>query len=102
MAADVVLSRELKELHAELSSARRERSPPAEERASPAANHTARAVSPEELAEEEKLKGELHELIDTVKEFVEDAEKNLSAHPAASVMGAMLVGILIGRLLGRR
>ena len=102
MAADAVLSRELKELHAELSSPRRKRSPPAEDHASPAADNTPRAPSPEEAAQEEQLKGELRELVDTVTEFVEDTEKNMSAHPTASVVGALLVGIVIGRLLGRR
>jgi hypothetical protein len=29
------------------------------------------------------------------------AEKGIAAHPAQSVVGALLVGILIGRLLGR-
>jgi hypothetical protein len=29
------------------------------------------------------------------------AEKGIEAHPAQSVVGALLVGILIGRLLGR-
>ena len=31
-----------------------------------------------------------------------EAEKGISAHPTQSVAGALLVGILIGRLLGRR
>jgi len=37
-----------------------------------------------------------------VKNFFAETEKNISAHPAQSVIGALLVGILIGHLLGRR
>ena len=51
-----------------------------------------------------KIRGlheELRELDNEIKEFVDDAEKNVSAHPTASVIGAMVLGILIGRLLGR-
>jgi ElaB/YqjD/DUF883 family membrane-anchored ribosome-binding protein len=33
--------------------------------------------------------------------FFDEAEKNIAAHPTESVVGALLVGILIGRLLGR-
>jgi hypothetical protein len=39
---------------------------------------------------------------DAVTEFFEEAEKNVSAHPAAHVIGGVGVGILIGRLPGRR
>jgi hypothetical protein len=102
VAADAVLSRELKELHAELSSPRRERSPSTEGGVHAAADKPALPIPPEEAAEEQQLKDELRELIDSVTEFVEETEKNVSAHPAASVAGALLVGILIGRLLGRR
>jgi len=34
--------------------------------------------------------------------FFDQADKNIAAHPTASVLGALVVGILIGRLLGRR
>ena len=33
--------------------------------------------------------------------FFDEAEKTISAHPAQSVAGALLIGILIGRLTGR-
>ena len=32
----------------------------------------------------------------------EEAEKNIAAHPVQSVLSTLVVGILIGRLLGRR
>jgi ElaB/YqjD/DUF883 family membrane-anchored ribosome-binding protein len=40
----------------------------------------------------------VHELTDLFGK----AEKGISAHPTQSVAAALLVGILIGRLLGRR
>ena len=40
--------------------------------------------------------------MDEIKNFFAETEKNISAHPGQSVIGALLVGILIGRLLGRR
>jgi len=35
-------------------------------------------------------------------EFFEEAEKNIVAHPAATAIGALVVGLIIGRLLQRR
>jgi len=100
MAADVVVSRELKSLQDELSATQRERS---------AASPTPRTAAPVGAAErtldsadERELRDQLRELAGEVTSFFEDVEKNVSAHPTQSVIGAMLVGILIGRLLGRR
>lgn len=45
---------------------------------------------------------ELKELADTLTAFFEDAEKNVAAHPIASMAGALVVGIMIGRLLRPR
>jgi ElaB/YqjD/DUF883 family membrane-anchored ribosome-binding protein len=45
---------------------------------------------------------EFREFLDEATKFFDEAEKNVSAHPAASMVGALVVGILIGRLLGRR
>ncbi len=59
------------------------------------------AAAPEEAAEEGALRDQLGELVDQVTQFFEDAEKNIAAHPAESVIAALLLGILIGRLLGR-
>jgi ElaB/YqjD/DUF883 family membrane-anchored ribosome-binding protein len=50
----------------------------------------------------DESQGQLRELVQEITGFVEDAEKNISAHPAMSVVAAMLLGILIGSLLGRR
>jgi len=99
MAADVVVSRELKSLQDELSAAQRERS------AAPAAPPTVPPGSAEpvkEMPDERELRDQLGQLVDEVTDFFEQAEQNIAAHPAQSVVGALLVGILIGRLLGRR
>jgi len=99
--ADAVLSRELKSLQEELSAAQRERLSPAD-RTSASGGAAARAGQPENTAEEQQLRAELREFVNVITEFVEEAEKKVSENPTASVIGAMVVGILIGRLLGRR
>jgi len=96
MAADSVVSQELKTLREELAAARRERS----EAASPVQPST----SPEGEGDAEKYewRDQLGELANAVTSFLEEAEKDIAAHPAQSVIGALVVGILIGRMLGRR
>ena len=102
MTKDTVLSRELRSLQEELSASHRERPSPPAKLASASGGTAASAGQPEETPEEQELRAELREFVSEIKEYVEDAENNLSAHPAASVMGAMVAGILIGYLLGRR
>ncbi len=108
MAADPVLSRELRSLQDEIAASQRARvsSPPdrpiasnAKAASEPA---TVPASQPAETTEDDKLQGEFREFLDEATKFFEEAEKNVSAHPAASMVGALVVGILIGRLLGRR
>ncbi len=102
MSHDSVLMRELKSLREEISSSQKERLSRLADRA-PAGGEAAKSpVQPIEAIEERRLDGELRDLVDGIKEFVQDAEKNATAHPAATAVGAMVVGILIGRLLGRR
>jgi hypothetical protein len=105
MAADAVVSRELKSLQDELSVSQRDRmSPPAPPPPSAAASGVSAtpAGPPQETTEEHELREHLRDLVNEVTNFFEEAEKNIAAHPTESVVGAMLVGILIGRLLGRR
>ena len=109
MAADPVLSRELRSLQDEVAASQRARasSPPGHPTASDAkvpieAAAVPASQPPADTAEEEKLRGEFREFLDEATKFFEEAEKNVSAHPAASMVGALVVGILIGRLLGRR
>jgi hypothetical protein len=99
--ADPVLARELKSLQEELSASQRGRLSPSTHRASASDGTVAPAAEPEDTAEERTLRGEIGELVNVITEFVEEAEKDVSAHPAASMVGALVVGILIGRLLGR-
>lgn len=109
MTADATLARELAALQDELSAPRRERPSPAPEPEPkpepPAAEPPAAEPKPQPSAEggeDRRTAEQLGDFIDTLKEFIEEAEHNVSEHPAASVIGALLVGILIGRLLGRR
>ena len=97
MASDPVVSHELESLHEELSAAQRERS------AAPAMAPTHPPPSTDPGASEQKheLRDQLKELADAVTGFIEEAEREVVAHPAQSVVGALVVGILIGRLLGR-
>ena len=102
VSGDSVLLRELRSLREELSASQRarlERSAagvPAVEEASPGLSQ------PEDAAAVLAAEGELRQLVDAIREFAEDAEKNVAAHPTAMAIGAMVLGILIGRLLGRR
>jgi ElaB/YqjD/DUF883 family membrane-anchored ribosome-binding protein len=99
---DSVLLHELRSLREEISSSQKQRLSRAAERAPAGDELAGSAAPPIEAIEERRLDGELREFVDAIKEFAQDAEKNASAHPAATAVSAMLLGILIGRLLGRR
>jgi hypothetical protein len=108
VATDAVTSRELKSLHDELLAAQRERAAasaaPAAEPApsSPSPPPDAAAEPPKDSGHEPDWHDQLHELTREAVKFLEETEKGIAAHPTQSVVGALLVGILIGRLLGRR
>lgn len=104
MATDVLVSRELKSLQEELATTKLERSGNSERAAaeSPAVAPSGTTKPSQDSPEEAELQGHLRQLADEVTELFGEAEKGISAHPAQSVAGALLVGILIGRLLGRR
>jgi ElaB/YqjD/DUF883 family membrane-anchored ribosome-binding protein len=104
MAADVLVSRELKSLQNELASAKMERAANAEQVAptSPAIASASATEASAQLPEQAELQGYLRQLAEEVTELFGEAEKNISAHPTQSVAGALVLGILIGRLLGRR
>ena len=104
MATDVVVSRELKSLQDELSAAKTQRaanSAGSAAASAPMAAPTA-AEPPPEPSDEAELQGQMRQFAHELTELFGEAEKGISAHPAQSVAGALLVGILIGRLLGRR
>jgi hypothetical protein len=95
---DPTLARELKALQEEVASLRRER-------LSQPSDHP--AVEPEAPAPhvddgEPTRLADLREFIDEITRFLGDAEKNASAHPMVAMVGALMAGIVIGRLLGRR
>jgi hypothetical protein len=92
-----------KSLQEELSTSQQARVSPIPSPAAAASSTTATPPPPPiEAAEERELRDQLRALVNEVTTFFEEAEKNIAAHPTESVVGALLVGILIGRLLGRR
>jgi len=104
MARDTVVARELKALQEELSVPQPVRPSGIAAPARPAdVRDTATTASPpQETTEERELRGYLGELASEATKFFEEAEKNIAMHPTQSVVGALLMGILIGSLLGRR
>ena len=103
--ADPVLSRELKSLQEELATGRQRPAPSADRPGAGAAvngDSAASAGRPEEFPTEQKLRGQLSDLVKEFTDFVDDAEKNISAHLAMSIVAAILLGIVVGSLLGRR
>jgi hypothetical protein len=101
MAPDVLVSRELKSLQQELSASRKERAPSPAAAAAGMTPPTAPESVPE-TPDERQLRDQLGQFASELTNLFTDAEKGISAHPTQSVVGALLVGILIGRLLGRR
>lgn len=100
MATDAIVARELKSLQEELSASQKERPTTA---AAPAAAMPSAAAEPvRETPDEGELRDQLREFANELTNFFDEAERSISAHPGQSVIGALLVGILIGRLLGRR
>jgi ElaB/YqjD/DUF883 family membrane-anchored ribosome-binding protein len=100
MTTNSIVSRELESLRNELAQTQQVR------RASGSAPEPiaqARAPEPiQESAHVQEMHDELRDLANEVAEFFDEAEKNIAAHPAQSVIGALLVGIVIGRLLASR
>ena len=100
MTSDAVLSRELKSLHEALLASRQRRPSQALEPMPTSRQAVPPTAQPEDTGEA-KPEHELLDFANGIKEFLGEAERNISSHPAASTLGAVLVGILIGRLLGR-
>ena len=103
MSADPVLTRELQSLKDELTTTRPAPAvqTPSAEGAAASAGAAGSADAPAESSPP-KDQGQLTELIKELTGFLEDAEKNISAHPAMSVVAALLLGIVIGAALARR
>ena len=94
----------MKSLQDELASAKTDRGARSEPSAatSPAIASPSAAEASARPAEEAELQGYLRQLAEEVTDLFGEAEKSISAHPAQSVAGALILGILIGRLSGRR
>lgn len=97
MAIDATLTDELQALKEELAAGRGER--PAAEHAEQTEAEPPPAGEPDE---DRHIVEQLQDLIATFKDYIEEAEHNIAEHPAASVVGALLLGILIGRHIGKR
>jgi ElaB/YqjD/DUF883 family membrane-anchored ribosome-binding protein len=93
---DAAFTQELDSLHQKLAGLRRKPRSQAADR--PAAKRTDRHAK---IADAHGLHEEVLEFIKLIADYIEEAKGNVSSHPSASVLGAMVVGILIGRLLGR-
>ncbi|WFU75550.1 hypothetical protein [Bradyrhizobium sp. CB2312] len=106
MASDVVVSRELKSLQDELASTKKEKDRNANADRTVPTTAAAEPVSPTAASsmpsDEAELQGYLRQLAEEVTDLFGEAEKSISAHPTQSVAGALVLGILIGRLHGRR
>jgi hypothetical protein len=96
MAADGLFSQEFKTLQEELTTSQKERVAAA---AAAGAASTNAAGPIADTPDEKELSDQLGQFADELKGLFGGAENNISAHPAQSVIGTMLVGILIGRLL---
>ena len=80
---------ELNELATELARPRRHQAVPP----------TASGGQPDRAHEIEQL---IRELQDNLTDAADDAEQLVTAHPFAAVASALLLGIVIGRMMGRR
>jgi hypothetical protein len=98
--ADPVVVRELKSLQEEVAAPNRSGPSPLGDQVS--GSNGAPVASPQEASEEPEDRGAFAELASAIKEFVDAADSGIAAHPAANMIGALVAGILIGRLLGRR
>jgi tRNA U34 5-carboxymethylaminomethyl modifying GTPase MnmE/TrmE len=61
-------------------------------------------IDPEEAAAEsvtDNLMEQMRTLAQEISAFTEETEKGVVNHPLASVLGALVLGILIGRLFHR-
>jgi len=84
---------ELRELATELAR------PAAEPRTTGTANASGDRPGAEGVLDAEKL---LRELQSKMSEAADDVEDVVRAHPLAAVASALLLGIVIGRMMGRR
>lgn len=89
------------ELRAEVEALRREIAAIRTENA--AAANAGEKTAAEAAAEEpgSNFADQLHTLASEISAFAEETEKGVVSHPLTSVLGALVLGILIGRVLPR-
>ena len=100
MAADGLVLQELKTLKEAMSTSRQERAAAASAAQGAAPADVAGPVT--ETAGNTAKSDQFGQFVDELKGLFDGADNSISAHPGRSIIGAVLVGILIGRLLGRR
>ncbi len=103
---------ELQSLREELSGVRRARKPkgapspatvePRAEDQRPGVSGPAAAAAPDGAADRETPRDEISELMSEAARFLEERESEMGAHPIAMAIGGIVVGLIIGRMLGRR
>ena len=105
MASKSAMLEELQSLREGLSTARRARKSkgaPSPVAAEPAPTGSVAAAAPDGAADSEKLHDQIGELMNEAARFLEEREKDIGAHPVAIAIGGIVVGMIIGRMLGRR
>jgi ElaB/YqjD/DUF883 family membrane-anchored ribosome-binding protein len=90
---DVDLRAEIEALRREIAAMRAERT--AAVKADETRQETAAEPSPASFIDQ------LHTLAREISAFAEDTEKGVANHPFTSVLGALVLGILIGRVIHR-
>ncbi len=67
-----------------------------------AATGPATAAAPDGATDSEALRDEISELMSEAMRFLEERERDMGEHPVAIAIGGVVVGLIIGRMLGRR
>jgi len=88
------------DLHAEIEALRREIAALRAERGASARPDESAAEPPPESSAATFVQ-QLHTLAREISAFAEDTEKGVANHPLTSVLGALVLGILIGRAIHR-
>ena len=60
------------------------------------------APAPDGAADGETPRDEIGELMSEAARFLDERESEIGAHPIAIAIGGIVVGLIIGRMLGRR